>query len=233
MYDIKKRRTELGLTLQQIGNEVGVGASTVRKWEQGMIKNMKRDKISLLAKVLQINPLQLTENENIEYKPNTENNEIEEKITETVKELKEERKIKVLNFAKSELEEQNYIKEDTVIYSFVNMYGSISAGTGNYIEDTPVEQVRVEGIPPQHDIALKVSGDSMLPLFENGEIVYIVKTSTIQNGQIGAFILDGEAYLKKLYSKNGKIRLVSLNKKYKDIEIDEYSELHVVGKVVI
>ena len=53
------RRKELGLTLEDVGNAVGVGKSTVRKWENGMIKNMGRDKIMLLAKVLQISPVEL------------------------------------------------------------------------------------------------------------------------------------------------------------------------------
>ena len=53
---IYQRRSELGLTLEDVGNAVGVGKSTVRKWEKGMIKNMGRDKIAALAKVLNINP---------------------------------------------------------------------------------------------------------------------------------------------------------------------------------
>ena len=56
---IKARRLELGLTLEEVGNAVGVGKSTVRKWEIGMIANMKRDKIAQLAKVLNINPADL------------------------------------------------------------------------------------------------------------------------------------------------------------------------------
>lgn len=53
---IKKRRQELNLTYEEIGNIVGVGKSTVRKWETGMIENMRRDKILLLAKALQVSP---------------------------------------------------------------------------------------------------------------------------------------------------------------------------------
>ncbi len=53
---LKERRLELGLTLEEVGNIVGVGKSTVRKWETGAIENMKRDKISLLAKALQVSP---------------------------------------------------------------------------------------------------------------------------------------------------------------------------------
>ena len=56
---IKARRLELGLTLEDVAQAVGVGRSTVRKWETGMIKNMGRDKIAALAKVLQINPVEL------------------------------------------------------------------------------------------------------------------------------------------------------------------------------
>lgn len=58
---IKARRKELGLTLEQVGDAVGVGKSTVRKWETGMIANMKRDKIVLLAEVLRISPVDLIE----------------------------------------------------------------------------------------------------------------------------------------------------------------------------
>lgn len=56
---IYQRRKELGLTLEQIGDFVGVSKSTVKKWESGYISNMRRDKIALLAKVLQINPTEL------------------------------------------------------------------------------------------------------------------------------------------------------------------------------
>lgn len=56
---IRKRRKELGLTLEQVANQVGVGKSTVRKWETGIIKNMRRDKISALSKVLGVFPIQL------------------------------------------------------------------------------------------------------------------------------------------------------------------------------
>ena len=56
---IKELRKEKGLTLEQVANIVGVGKSTVRKWETGMIANMKRDKIALLADILHISPVVL------------------------------------------------------------------------------------------------------------------------------------------------------------------------------
>ena len=61
---ILKRRTELGLTLEEVGKAVGVSKSTVKKWEDGYISNMKRDKIAQLAAVLQVNPVSfITEEE--------------------------------------------------------------------------------------------------------------------------------------------------------------------------
>jgi transcriptional regulator with XRE-family HTH domain len=53
---IKTLRQEKGLTLEQVADVVGVGKSTVRKWETGMIANMKRDKIASLAKALGTTP---------------------------------------------------------------------------------------------------------------------------------------------------------------------------------
>jgi len=58
---IAQRRKELGLTLEELGNKVGVSKSTVRKWETGHIENMKRDKIAAIANALQIKPSLLLE----------------------------------------------------------------------------------------------------------------------------------------------------------------------------
>jgi transcriptional regulator with XRE-family HTH domain len=67
---IKALRREKGLTLEQVAEVVGVGKSTVRKWETGMIANMKRDKIADLAKALGTTPAYLMgwEKDNVEEK---------------------------------------------------------------------------------------------------------------------------------------------------------------------
>lgn len=54
---MKQQREALGLTYEEIGKYVGVGKSTVRKWFTGDIENMGRNKIALLANVLQIDPI--------------------------------------------------------------------------------------------------------------------------------------------------------------------------------
>lgn len=64
---IKSLREKQGMTLEELGNKVGVGKSTVRKWENGMIENMRRDKIAKLASALGVTPLYLMgwDNQNV------------------------------------------------------------------------------------------------------------------------------------------------------------------------
>lgn len=72
---IKNRRQQLGLTLEQVGERCGVGKSTVRKWEQGMIRNVGRDKISMLARVLRMDPVDLID---LDQDKNTDTLSVEE-----------------------------------------------------------------------------------------------------------------------------------------------------------
>ena len=54
---IKRKRIEKGLTLEKVAKSVGVGKSTVSKWERGAILNMKKDKLDALSLILDIDPL--------------------------------------------------------------------------------------------------------------------------------------------------------------------------------
>lgn len=56
---IKLLRIQNHMTLEELGGKVGVGKSTVRKWETGMIANMRRDKIAKLAAALGVSPAYL------------------------------------------------------------------------------------------------------------------------------------------------------------------------------
>lgn len=56
---IKRLRSENHMTLEELGNKVGVGKSTVRKWENGIIANMRRDKIAKLSAALGVSPAYL------------------------------------------------------------------------------------------------------------------------------------------------------------------------------
>ena len=79
---IKNRRIELGLTLEELGKRVGVGKSTVRKWETGYIANMRRDKIAKLAEALDVSPLYIMGIESPEENEPAEEGKLTEKQSE-------------------------------------------------------------------------------------------------------------------------------------------------------
>ncbi len=87
---IKMLREEKGLTLEQLGDKIGVGKSTVRKWENGMIANMRRDKISLIADALNVSPAYLmgwTESPDAEVKEESSHKESDLALSDLEKHL--------------------------------------------------------------------------------------------------------------------------------------------------
>ena len=53
---IHQLRLNRGMSLESLAKMIGVGKSTVRKWEIGMIENMRQDKIEKIANALNVNP---------------------------------------------------------------------------------------------------------------------------------------------------------------------------------
>ncbi|QBX26534.1 transcriptional repressor [Streptococcus phage Javan326] len=138
---------------------------------------------------------------------------------------------KVLTFAERQLEEQNEeetkINEVSEVISLyqVEVVSETAAATGfNYgfgYDDTDRETIKVDERPPRHDIATKVSGDSMQPDYQDGDILYLVdKGLTTYNGDLAVIAYGDRSYFKKIYTENGRLRLVSLNDKYEDIILD-------------
>lgn len=221
MNILKEKRLEKNMTLEQVGNLIGVGKSTVRKWENGMIENMGRDKIILLSRALNISPLDILEM-NIDDE--------KEDIKDIYLRLNEENQAIVYDFAKSKLDEQNTISDNIVRFpTTLNLDAVVSAGTGEWQGEEIREEIEYDGQIPPHDYVVRVNGDSMLPLFEDNQILFVRKTSDVRDGQIIVCMLNNETYVKKITNN----RLVSLNKKYDDIQIKEYDDFSVVGVVVL
>lgn len=101
---LKQKRMEKNLTLEQVGNFVGVGKSTVRKWETGMIENMGRDKIVALSKVLDVSPLEILGIPETEETPLV----VPTHIMNVYKQLTTENQEAVYRYAQKKLTEQNY-----------------------------------------------------------------------------------------------------------------------------
>ena len=123
-----------------------------------------------------------------------------------------------------EFERCTYIPEpnrEELIEVSIN-YAPVSAGFGDELED--YEQWEKASVPltPESrkaDFILVVDGDSMEPKFHNGDYILVRKQPAVDIGQIGIFGVDGKGYIKKY----GGDKLISLNKKYPDIPLDEES----------
>jgi len=106
---------------------------------------------------------------------------------------------------------------------------AVSVGLGLYFESDDYEEITADTlIPKGTDYAVRVTGDSMEPMFYDEDVLFIREQQTIENGEIGIFNLNGEAYVKRLEGK----KLVSLNPEYKPISLHEYDDLRVMGKVL-
>lgn len=199
---ISARRKELKLTLEDVGNAVGVGKSTVKKWETGYIANMRRDKISLLAKVLQMSPSEFVDNDE-QYEPSN----------------------------------ISYIIGSKNMYQ-VPVFESVSAGFGVYASNDIIDYIPVIIANPadvEDTIAVKVTGDSMYPKIEDGDIIIVRRQTSVDSGDIAVVLLDNdEGLVKKVVYGPTWIELQSINEAYPVQRFDgvEVTRLRVVGKVM-
>ena len=72
----------------------------------------------------------------------------------------------------------------------------------------------------------------MEPTLHDGDTIWVQQQPTLENGEIGVFFLDGNAYVKELRRTPEGVSLISHNEKYKPIKIHEYDESKIYGKVV-
>ena len=221
---LKTKRLEKRLTLEQVGEIVGVGKSTVRKWENGMIENMGRDKIVALSKALDISPLDIL---GIDKPQESTTKQI---LDNVFSKLETNRQDKVVSYAQSELEEQN--KEKLVQLFPYNVQEKLSAGTGyGYFDDGNSDTVYYNK-QYDYDFASWIFGDSMLPDYPNGDVALIKACPFEYDGCVYAVDWDGQSYIKKVYKEEKGLRLVSTNEKYSDKFAPFTEEPRIIGKVV-
>ncbi|MCI5684251.1 S24 family peptidase [Enterococcus gallinarum] len=144
-------------------------------------------------------------------------------IEKIYKQLNPERQTKVYNFAEYQLKEQQRKSKISIMIK-----GYVSAGSGEWLESNE-EEVEFNGEVPEHDFAVRVNGNSMTPLFDDKQIIFVKGTSEARDGQIVICRVNSDAYVKKLSGN----KLVSLNKDYKDILISETDDFKIFGVVVL
>ena len=203
---IKTLREARNMTLEQVGNIVGVGKSTVRKWETGEIANMRRDKIAKLAEALGVEPSFLMGWED------------KEPAKADISDLFQYDNIFPLPKTKK-----------------VPLVGTIACGTP-ILADENIEAYIEVPLEYNVDFCLKCKGDSMINarIFD-GDIVYIKKQEDVDNGEVAAVLIGEEATLKKVFKSKDKLTLRAENPLWPDMiyQNEELDEIRILGKALL
>ena len=219
---LKKIIEEKYQNVKAFSEKINIPYTTVRSILERGLLNAKVENVIRIADELNMRAedmLLLSEKENL----NKDLYFYFEKLTK-------DSKLKVIDFVKSKLDEQNIVSDNVVQFpTTLPLDAVVAAGTGEWQDDNFKEEIEYTGQIPNHDYVVRVNGDSMLPLFEDNQILFIRKTNDVRDGQIIVCTLNNETYVKKIMGN----RLVSLNKKYDDIKINEYDDFSVVGVVVL
>ena len=131
----------------------------------------------------------------------------------------------VLNGSAASGKSSDFARRTVLLYDL-----PVSAGPGVYLDDSIAEEISI----PKNDktastnFALRISGNSMEPKYHDGDILLVEDTDSVEIGELGIFVLDGNGYFKKY----GGDRLISLNSDYGDILLRDYAETVCCGRVV-
>lgn len=117
----------------------------------------------------------------------------------------------------------------------IPLLGTIAAGTPLTAIENVEARVAVDRDLFREDslFALRVKGDSMQDIgILNGDLAIVQSRPTVENGEVAAVIIDGEATLKRLFLESDAIVLHAENKTFKDIVVTSEEEVRIAGKMV-
>ncbi len=226
---MKERRENLGLTQIQLAEMLGVTKGAIGNYET----DANSPKASILYKVFDVLKCDANYLFQDEIREHTENNASLSEMENLVKKYRsldpygkeavdslldvEYRRSDAEKQAKDFLRKQQQGIETAEEISPEDIYSvpiypiPLSAGTGQNASQEYPEDFRLKKHPPRGTSYIaRVSGDSMEPDYQDGDLVFVHATVDIQIGQIGAFIMDGQMWIKEL----GDGELISRNSKY-------------------
>ena len=223
-----------GVDRNTLCEDLDLKYTTVRDWLKG-ITYPRIGKIELLANYFNINKSDLIENKI----STAQSDSLLEKITNTARKLNTDNKKIVLRTSEELWESQNEeeTKINEVSEKVVQLYGydyydhAASAGTGQYLNDVRVERIELP-VDVEADFVIPIKGDSMEPDYHDGDLVFIQTSVDLNDGVIGVFNYDGEAYIKQLVIDTEQAYLHSLNPAYKDMPITPDTDFRIIGEVV-
>ena len=148
-----------------------------------------------------------------------------------VQKMEEEQGYKYIQSPTSATIVEFHPKQESKIIALPYFRAGASAGTGIFILGNEAEdEIELPALPEYEaaDFAIDVNGDSMEPDFSNEDIALVQRDAEMYVGDIGVFIVNGDAFIKEL----GEKELISKNKEYKNIPIRENDNVVCMGKVI-
>lgn len=233
---IKEVRKSKKLTQKKLAELTGFKQNTISNHENGNRQLDEKD-IRIYAQALEVSPqylFDLAKPSSIEITPTTSH------IQTIYDQLAPPRQGKVLTYAEKQLDEQkneDKTKINEVSEKVVQLYGydyydhAASAGTGQYLNDVRVERIELP-MDVDADFVIPIKGDSMEPDYHDGDLVFIQTSVDLNDGVIGVFNYNGEAYIKQLVIDEDQAYLHSLNPEYKDMPITPETDFRIIGEVV-
>lgn len=235
--NIKYFRKQNKLTQKELARKLKIAPTAISAWEVGRNKPLM-DNIEQMASIFGIPKSKLLGDEIYKIQETSSPELIPstlQKINSTSSQLEHKRQLNVLDYAETQLEQQNIVEDskNTVVELFsYNYYDhAASAGTGQYLNDVQVETIELP-VDYDADFVIPVYGDSMEPEYHSGDYVFVKLSVKLSDGDIGVFEYYGDAYIKQLLIHAEGAFLHSLNDKYNDILIDRDSDFRIIGKVV-
>jgi phage repressor protein C with HTH and peptisase S24 domain len=224
-------------SVRQMALKIDMPASTINSiLNRGILKS-NVDNIFKICSALDIRPESLAEG--IDFHKQDENSS---DIVAIYNQLDEDRQANVVDYATVLLNEQVSMKATTVLekyrtddYIIDYVEGLVAAGHGTFQEDNLHMEVklRTEDVPESYDTIAKVAGDSMEPLIEDNDLLFIKVTSQVDINSIGIFQINGKNFVKKLKRDyDGSWYLQSLNSGYEEIHLSENDDIRTIGEVV-
>lgn len=238
---IRKLRESRNMTQTELSEILGMKTyTTVSKWEKN--ENFPKGKdLKKLAEIFNVTSDYLLGLSDTKLGKITTQNEHPEILT-IYNQLEEPRQEKVLDFANAQLDEQESSKVASIFEKVSNedyiidyVEGLVAAGHGTFQEDNLHMEVRLraEDVPEDYNTIAKVAGDSMEPMIEDNDLLFIKVTSQVDINDIGIFQINGKNFVKKLKRDyNGGWYLQSLNNSYEEIHLTEEDDIRTIGEVV-
>ncbi|HET0697841.1 TPA: helix-turn-helix domain-containing protein [Streptococcus pneumoniae] len=229
---IKQYRLANGWTQQELGAKIGISKNAIGNYEKGF-RSPKKNTMFDLANAFNVSIDDLFPPIQKDTPPTAP------QIQTVYDQLAPPRQAKVLTYAERQLKEQkneeetkiNEVSEAIRLYSYDYYDHPASAGTGQYLNDVRVERIELP-VDVDADFVIPIKGDSMEPDYHDGDLVFIQTSVDLNDGVIGVFNYNGDAYIKQLVIDEDQAYLHSLNPEYKDMPITPDTDFRIIGEVV-